>query len=197
MENIITLTESEIEALIIENPTLLEDGLKIIDNQVQTEVGILDILAKDSDGKYVIIELKRDRSSDEVIGQISRYMGIVMEEYNLSKNDIRGIIFCKSTSKRLRSSLKLFDNIEVITFKQVWPNENFPPSDGFVRKLQERTYFNYIKDKETGKRTKKIPNITYTLTIPVEIVKKMGWKKFNEINVSINNDGVVILEKGY
>lgn len=116
MENLNALTESEIEILIIENPSIIEKGLEIIDNQFRTEVGVLDILAKDIDGKYVVIELKRNRGSDKVIGQIMRYMGAIKEKYNLSTTSIRGIIFCEKASKKLLTASKMIDNISIIEF---------------------------------------------------------------------------------
>ncbi len=40
------------------------------------EVGIIDILAQDTaDGSCVVIELKKRKSSDVVVGQVLRYMG--------------------------------------------------------------------------------------------------------------------------
>jgi hypothetical protein len=40
-----------------------------------TAVGPIDILAVDSSGGFVVCELKRARSPDHAIGQLSRYMG--------------------------------------------------------------------------------------------------------------------------
>jgi len=37
----------------------------------------LDILAKDPAGKFVVVELKRDKASDVAVGQILRYVGWV------------------------------------------------------------------------------------------------------------------------
>ena len=46
--------------------------------QYYTEVGPIDILAVEFKSKsFVVIELKKGRSSDQVIGQVLRYMGWV------------------------------------------------------------------------------------------------------------------------
>jgi RecB family endonuclease NucS len=45
-------------------------------------VGPIDILAIDSQGGFVIFELKRARSPDHAIGQLARYMGWVKERAN-------------------------------------------------------------------------------------------------------------------
>ena len=49
-----------------------------VGHQLATPVGRLDFLAKDTDtDALVVIELKRGRPSDRVVGQITRYMGWV------------------------------------------------------------------------------------------------------------------------
>lgn len=60
--------------------------------QFSTSVGIIDLLAVDHEKEeFVVLELKKGKSSDVVVGQISRYMGWVQE--NLAGNyNVRGII---------------------------------------------------------------------------------------------------------
>jgi len=55
------------------------------------DVGKIDILCKEENGDFVVIEIKKKTSSDKVVGQIQRYMGWVKE--NLAGNhDVKGII---------------------------------------------------------------------------------------------------------
>lgn len=88
--------------------------------QYPTSVGNIDLLAIDSDNeKFVVIELKKGRSSDEVVGQILRYMGWVKE--NLAMNDyetydVRGIIISKEKDDKLEYALKMLSNINIFLY---------------------------------------------------------------------------------
>lgn len=85
------LKEKEIEDILKNNISLLgEEGLKVVQNQYKTEVSLIDILCTDSEG-YVVLELKRGRTSDDVVGQILRYMGWVRDNMTPEKI-VRGII---------------------------------------------------------------------------------------------------------
>lgn len=90
--------------------------------QFITEIGRIDILAITDDGKnFVVIELKRELSSDVVIGQTLRYMGWVKKNLCGSDQGVRGIIITKDTDDRLEYAIQMVQNIEVrkysITFE--------------------------------------------------------------------------------
>lgn len=72
--------------------------------QVPTDIGAIDFLAKDaSNGQFVIIELKRDKSSDDTIGQVLRYMGWVAQKLaNGNQEQVRGVIICQKQDERLK-----------------------------------------------------------------------------------------------
>jgi hypothetical protein len=82
------------------------------------EVGRIDLLAQSLDEKeFVVIELKKGRPSDEVVGQTLRYMGWVKR--NLCKNDqsVRGIIISPKKGDarpdpQLEYALEMMDAIE-------------------------------------------------------------------------------------
>ncbi|RKX92373.1 MAG: hypothetical protein DRP84_10140 [Spirochaetes bacterium] len=88
--------------------------------QYPTPVGNIDLLAIDRNKKeFVVIELKKGRSSDVVVGQILRYMGWVKE--NLAVNDydqynVRGIIISKEKDDRLEYALKMLQNVNVFLY---------------------------------------------------------------------------------
>ncbi|OGM89732.1 hypothetical protein A2108_01310 [Candidatus Wolfebacteria bacterium GWA1_42_9] len=60
--------------------------------QYPTSEGFIDLLAKDTDDNFVVIELKKGRSNQQVVGQILSYVGWVKN--NLAEKDqkVRGII---------------------------------------------------------------------------------------------------------
>lgn len=81
-----------------------EDGTT--GQQYTTDVGIIDILAKDSAGNFVVIELKRAESGYKVVGQILNYIGWVQDKLALDGQQVRGLIVVGKADKTLLSSLK-------------------------------------------------------------------------------------------
>lgn len=64
--------KEELEPLLVANPEIIEDGLKILAHQHPTDSGPLDILAVDSGGTLVVIELKNE-AADYHLDQGLRY----------------------------------------------------------------------------------------------------------------------------
>jgi len=58
--------ETELECLLKKNPDQIEKGLKIIDNQVTTPKGRIDLLGVDADGALTVVELKVKRDDDHL-----------------------------------------------------------------------------------------------------------------------------------
>ena len=84
--------ERKLEDLLEKNLEHIEAGLKLFydkkgnpGRQYSTDVGIIDLLCIDKDGKFVVLELKKEKGSDKTIGQITKYMGWV--KANLVKNE--------------------------------------------------------------------------------------------------------------
>lgn len=78
MENYIERTislERDLEDQIVHHLEELELGLSLVDRQVITGVGRIDVLARSARGETVIIELKAGEAGDSAIGQIARYIG--------------------------------------------------------------------------------------------------------------------------
>lgn len=74
VESTISL-ERDLEDHLINHLESLEPGLTLVSRQESIEVGRLDILARDQEGRTVIIELKVGEARDSAIGQIARYIG--------------------------------------------------------------------------------------------------------------------------
>lgn len=62
----------ELEPLLISNPDTIEQGLQIVSHQLMTDSGPLDILAVDSEGTLVVMELKNEASEGH-LDQALRY----------------------------------------------------------------------------------------------------------------------------
>lgn len=95
----------------------LETGLVIIDggNELGVESGNIDILAEDSFGRAVVIELKRGVAKREAIGQIAGYMGDLVNDEGFDK--VRGILVAAAFDKSCKSAVKVIPNLELRTYR--------------------------------------------------------------------------------
>lgn len=73
--------------------------------QYTTDVGIIDILATDKNGDFIVIELKRNSSGYKVVGQILNYMSWVKDQLAEGKK-VRGLIIVGKADKTLLSAIK-------------------------------------------------------------------------------------------
>ena len=79
---------------------------KSIWKQYPTDTGPIDILAISKDGKkLLIVELKRGRASDAVVGQILRYMGYVRDELAEPGQTIHGVIIALEDDPKFKRAL--------------------------------------------------------------------------------------------
>ncbi len=120
--------ESHLEDFIIENwdnlelgkkYSLLDDDGDLISKQYPTDVGPIDILARSKDSKeWLVIELKKGRSGDQVVGQIQRYMGWVLRNQVKQGNGerVKGLIILKNTDRKLEYALEVTRDIELMTY---------------------------------------------------------------------------------
>jgi restriction system protein len=82
-----------------------EDG-EAVGQQYATDAGPIDILAVSRDRKrLLVVELKRGRASDTVVGQILRYMGYVKEQIAEPDQTVEGVIIALDDDKKLRWAL--------------------------------------------------------------------------------------------
>ena len=81
--------------------------------QYPTDTGPIDILAISKDKKEIlVIELKRGRASDKVVGQIQRYMGYVKDELAEEGQTVKGMIIGYKGDTKLKRALSVASNIE-------------------------------------------------------------------------------------
>ena len=83
----------------------------------RTDTGEIDIFAISKDKKtYLVIELKKGRASDKVVGQIQRYMGYIQDEIATSDQKVKGLIIGLNDDLGLRRALTF--NSDIIQFKK-------------------------------------------------------------------------------
>ena len=94
-----------------------KDG-ELLGRQFRTDTGPLDILALSKDGKeFLVVELKRDRASDQVVGQTLRYMGWVKKNLCTKAQVVRGCIVALSGDAKLENALHMVDNISFVRYE--------------------------------------------------------------------------------
>ena len=89
-----------------------EDG-ESLGKQYPTDTGPIDILAISKDKKtLLVVELKKGRASDNVVGQVQRYMGYVKEELAESNQIVRGVIIALEDDIKIKRALSVTNNID-------------------------------------------------------------------------------------
>ncbi len=110
----ISILERNLEDLIVQRLEKIEPGLRLEQRQLGTPAGRLDLLCRDAYGNYVVIELKKTRGTDQVVGQILRYIGWLKETY--PEKDARGIIIVAQKDETLLYAVRAAPNIAVREF---------------------------------------------------------------------------------
>lgn len=88
-----------------------EEG-EMVGQQYQTDTGPMDVLAIRKDKKeLLVVELKRGRATDVVVGQTLRYMGYVLQELAENGQTVRGVIIALEDDQRLRRALAATPNV--------------------------------------------------------------------------------------
>ena len=64
-------------------------------------IGEIDLLCKEGND-YVVIEFKKNKASDKVIGQTLRYIGWIKEHMCQNNESVRGIIICRKYESKIR-----------------------------------------------------------------------------------------------
>ena len=97
---------------------IYEEEGEMVGKQYQSDTGPIDILAVSKDKKEIlVVELKRGRASDVVVGQVQRYMGYAKEELAEQNQAVRGAIIAFENDTKIRRALLVAPNIDFYTYK--------------------------------------------------------------------------------
>jgi len=97
---------------------LFQEEGEVTGQQYPTDTGPIDLLAISKDKKkLLVIELKKGRASDAVVGQIQRYMGFVKEELAEEGQSVQGIIIALDDDTRIRRALAVAPNISFYKYQ--------------------------------------------------------------------------------
>jgi endonuclease len=84
--------------------------------EFRTAVGFIDILAVDEVGTFYVFELKRGRSPDYTMGQLTRYMGWVHRSIADGK-PVNGVIVAREISESLRYAVSVVPNVHLFEYE--------------------------------------------------------------------------------
>jgi RecB family endonuclease NucS len=81
-----------------------------------TAVGPIDILAQDTDGNFVVFELKLSKGPDRAVGQVLRYMGWVQKHLAAGKA-VSGVVVASAIDEKLKYAVSLVPSITVFEYR--------------------------------------------------------------------------------
>lgn len=119
------LVENWVQTELGKHYDIFQDEGETKGQQYQTtDGGRIDILAISKDKKeLLVVELKKGRASDAVVGQTQRYMGYVLQELAEPGQTVRGAIIAHEDDLKIRRALAVAPNIAFyryeISFKLV------------------------------------------------------------------------------
>jgi endonuclease len=95
-------SELEMQRALARQPELIEPGLTVLDHELPTDVGGIDLYARDADGRLVVVELKRAKATQEAVHQLARYVARVRE---LTGEPVRGVLAAPTITKPALATL--------------------------------------------------------------------------------------------
>ena len=92
----------------------IEEGLSLVSREYKTDAGFIDILCKDKDDNYVIMETKAGKAKDGAIGQLLGYIG-ALKASGVTEN-IRGILVASDFDNRVLYAAKTLANVTLTKY---------------------------------------------------------------------------------
>jgi hypothetical protein len=95
-----------------------EDGDPEAGYEYQCDVGRIDLLARGRrNSDWLVIELKRNQSSDSTVGQVLRYMGWVKKHLAETGERVQGMVIAHKADEGIRYALAAANDIELLTYE--------------------------------------------------------------------------------
>lgn len=87
-------------------------------NQFPTDVGRIDILAVHREQpRFLVVELKRNQSSDQTVGQALRYVGWVKKHLAKDGQSVEALIIAHKAEKDAKYALSTLPNVSMMTYE--------------------------------------------------------------------------------
>ena len=91
--------EAHLQELLAADPTTIDEGLRLVRREFPTDIGPVDLLCRDADGKAVAIEVKR-RGEIDGVEQLTRYLNFLNRDPML--RPVRGIFVAQEIKPQAR-----------------------------------------------------------------------------------------------
>ncbi|WP_418280562.1 endonuclease NucS [Halorubrum sp. DTA98] len=113
-------SEEDLRTRILERPELVESGFEPRETERPSSAGPIDVFGVDEAGRPVVVELKRRRVGPDAVGQLSRYVTALREEFGddgregeTANADVRGVLVAPSVTERAAGLLtdRGFDHV--------------------------------------------------------------------------------------
>jgi hypothetical protein len=107
-------SEKDMQRAILLKPALIEEGFRVINYEKRITPGFIDVYGMDSQGRFVVVEIKRRSADKSAVMQLQKYLDVIRGERT---DKVRGIIAAPRVSKGIQKLLVTL-NIE---FKMLDP----------------------------------------------------------------------------
>jgi RecB family endonuclease NucS len=109
-------SEADMQKAVLMKPSLIERGFRPISFEKKVEPGFVDVYGVDSEGKLVVVEIKRKAAGRDAALQLSRYVKAVER---IANRDVRGVLAAPDITKGTQKLLVTLD----LAFKPLDPRK--------------------------------------------------------------------------
>jgi RecB family endonuclease NucS len=109
-------SEEDMQKAVLMKPSLIERGFKPISFEKKLEPGFVDVYGVDSEGKLVVVEIKRKAAGRDAALQLSRYVKAVER---IANRDVRGVLAAPDMTRGTQKLLATLD----LAFKPLDPRK--------------------------------------------------------------------------
>lgn len=110
------------------------DGEPEAGYEFRTPIGRIDLLAKHKrEPRWLVIELKREKSSDAVVGQVLRYMGWVRKHLSENGDMVEGLVVATEGDPQLHYALTVVPSVAFQSYEVEFRLKNGPSFEEFAK----------------------------------------------------------------
>jgi len=110
-------SEGDLESFIADNLDLVEEGLRLCPNGrgYNLSTGKVDLLCRDKDNNFVVVDLRTDTAGLDIVGQILSHMAEVRRKLS-EGSGVRGIIIAPDFDKTLAITVSQLPQVKLMKY---------------------------------------------------------------------------------